>query len=153
MAGLLEYGRLTPVSYAGDITPEEAWKLLSENPEAVLVDCRTDAEWRFVGVPDLTSLQRDVVYIEWNRTDGSHNDAFVDDLLEKVGASGSASIDRPVVFLCRSGNRSIGAAEAATAAGIGPSYNVLDGFEGNLDENRHRGGTGWKAVGLPWKQS
>ncbi|MGV0746167.1 rhodanese-like domain-containing protein [Mycolicibacterium sp. XJ870] len=137
------------MSYAGDITPEEAWKLLSEDPAAVLVDCRTDAEWRFVGVPDLASIQRDVVYVEWNRTDGSHNDAFVDDLQ----ASGVTPGDRPVVFLCRSGNRSIGAAEAATAVGIGPSYNVLDGFEGNLDENRHRGSTGWKAVGLPWRQS
>jgi rhodanese-related sulfurtransferase len=136
------------VSYAGDITPEEAWKLLSENSEAVLVDCRTDAEWRFVGVPDLSSLQRDVVYIEWNRSDGTHNDGFVEDL-KAAGVSG----ERPVVFLCRSGNRSIGAAEAATAAGIGPSYNILDGFEGHLDENRHRGGSGWKAVGLPWKQS
>ncbi|MGV9798842.1 rhodanese-like domain-containing protein [Mycobacterium sp. NPDC003449] len=141
------------MSYAGDITPEEAWKLLSEEPEAVLVDCRTDAEWRFVGVPDLASLQREVVYVEWTRTDGSHNDGFIDEFLEKTGASGSASVERTVVFLCRSGNRSIGAAEAATAAGIGPSYNVLDGFEGNLDEDRHRGGTGWKAVGLPWKQS
>lgn len=149
MAGLLEYGRLTPVSYAGDITPEEAWKLLSENSEAVLVDCRTDAEWRFVGVPDLSTLERDVVYVEWNRNDGTHNDGFVDDL----NAAGVTPGQRPVVFLCRSGNRSIGAAEAATAAGIGPSYNVLDGFEGNLDENRHRGGTGWKAVGLPWIQS
>lgn len=148
MAGLHEYGRLTPVSYAGDITPEEAWKLLSENSEAVLVDCRTDAEWRFVGVPDLSSLQRDVVYIEWNRSDGTHNDGFVEDL-KAAGVSG----ERPVVFLCRSGNRSIGAAEAATAAGIGPSYNILDGFEGHLDENRHRGGSGWKAVGLPWKRS
>ncbi|WP_166908584.1 rhodanese-like domain-containing protein [Mycobacterium sp. DL440] len=137
------------MSYAGDITPEEAWKLLSENSEAVLVDCRTDAEWRFVGVPDLSSLERDVVYVEWNRTEGGHNDAFVDDLQ----ASGVTPGERPVVFLCRSGNRSIGAAEAATAAGIAPSYNILDGFEGNLDENRHRGGTGWKAVGLPWKQS
>ncbi len=59
-----------------------------------------------------------------------------------------------MVFLCRSGNRSIGAAEAATEAGIAPSYNMLDGFEGDLDENKHRGGsTGWKAVGLPWRQS
>ncbi|SRR6478672_12033200 len=136
-------------SYAGDITPEEAWKLLSERPDAVLVDCRTEAEWRFVGVADTSSLGRDVVYVEWNRTDGTHNDGFVDDLV----ASGVAPGEREVVFLCRSGNRSIGAAEAATAAGIAPSYNVLDGFEGNLDEFKHRGGTGWKAVGLPWKQS
>jgi rhodanese-related sulfurtransferase len=148
MARLLGCERLTAVSYAGDITPEEAWRLLSEDSRAVLVDCRTDAEWRFVGVPDLTPLGRDVVYIEWNRTDGSRNDAFVTDLQANIDSG-----DRPVVFLCRSGNRSIGAAEAATAAGYAPSYNVLDGFEGNLDENRHRGGTGWKAVGLPWKQS
>ncbi|WP_019970352.1 rhodanese-like domain-containing protein [Mycobacterium sp. 141] len=137
------------MSYAGDITPQQAWKLLSDDPRAVLVDCRTDAEWRFVGVPDLTQLGRDVVYIEWNRTDGSHNDAFIEDLQEKIGAESGT---RPVVFLCRSGNRSIVAAEAATAAGYAPSYNLLDGFEGNLDENRHRGGTGWKAVGLPWMQ-
>ncbi|HKV18674.1 MAG TPA: rhodanese-like domain-containing protein [Mycobacterium sp.] len=135
--------------YAGDITPEEAWKILNDDPQAVLVDCRTDAEWRFVGVPDLTELGREVVYIEWNRTDGSRNDGFVDDLV----AAGVEPGDRPVVFLCRSGNRSIGAAEAATAAGIAPSYNVLDGFEGDLDDDKHRGRTGWKAVGLPWKQS
>lgn len=137
------------MSYAGDITPEQAWKLLSENADAVLVDVRTDAEWRFVGVPDLTALQREPVCIQWSRTDGSRNDGFVDDLK----AAGITPGERPVVFLCRSGNRSIGAAEAATEAGIGPSYNILDGFEGDLDENKHRGTTGWKAVGLPWKQS
>ncbi|CPZ69070.1 Conserved hypothetical protein (Rhodanese-like) [Mycobacteroides abscessus] len=58
-----------------------------------------------------------------------------------------------MIFLCRSGNRSIGSAELATEAGITPSYNVLDGFEGNLDENGHRGGVGWRAIGLPWRQS
>lgn len=141
--------KLADVSYAGDITPQEAWTLLGDHPEAVLVDCRTSAEWRFVGVADTSGLGRDVVYVEWNTTDGKHNDQFVDDL----AAAGVTPGERPVVFLCRSGNRSIGAAEAATAAGITPSYNVLDGFEGNLDENGHRGATGWKAVGLPWKQS
>ena len=123
--------------------------MLTAHPDAVLVDVRTDAEWRFVGVPDISALGRDVVYVEWNRTDGSHNDGFVDDLI----ASGVTPGERPVVFLCRSGNRSIGAAESATAAGIAPSYNMLDGFEGNLDAQQHRGGTGWKAVGLPWVQS
>ncbi|WP_333889985.1 rhodanese-like domain-containing protein [Mycolicibacterium gadium] len=137
------------MSYAGDITPEEAWKLLVDDPEAVLVDCRTEAEWRFVGVADLSSLDREAVYVEWNSSDGKHNDDFVDDLK----TAGVTPGDRPVVFLCRSGNRSIGAAQAATAAGIAPSYNILDGFEGDLDENKHRGRTGWKAVGLPWRQS
>ncbi|WP_059015551.1 rhodanese-like domain-containing protein [Mycobacterium sp. M26] len=137
------------MSYAGDITPEESWKLLNENPDAVLVDCRTDAEWRWVGVPDLTGLGRDVVFVEWNRSNGRHNDDFVDELI----AAGVTPGERPVVFLCRSGNRSIPAAEAATAAGIAPSYNMLDGFEGQLDEQGHRGVNGWRALGLPWKQS
>jgi rhodanese-related sulfurtransferase len=115
----------------------------------VLVDVRTEAEWRFVGVPDLSSIGRDVVYIEWNHGDGTRNQDFVAELLEQV----PLRADRPVVFLCRSGNRSIGAAGAATEAGIAPSYNVLSGFEGHLDEVGHRGGNGWRAIGLPWKQS
>ena len=137
------------MSYAGDITPQRAWDLLSDDPEAVLVDCRTAAEWRFVGVPDLSSLGHAVVYVEWTGTDGVHNDGFVEDLI----AAGVTPGERQVVFLCRSGNRSIGAAEAATEAGIAPSYNILDGFEGNLDEQKHRGATGWRAIGLPWTQS
>jgi rhodanese-related sulfurtransferase len=138
------------MSYAGDITPQQAWKLLGENPDAVLVDVRTEAEWRFVGVPDLSSLGREVVYTEWNRLDGTHNDNFVAELADQLP---DAAGDRPVIFLCRSGNRSISAAEAATEAGIAPSYNVLDGFEGHLDAENHRGGSGWRAIGLPWKQT
>jgi rhodanese-related sulfurtransferase len=138
------------VSYAGDITPLQAWKLLSDNPQAVLVDVRTDAEWRFVGVPDLSSLGRDVVYVEWNKSNGQHNVDFLAELKDKIPAADEG--ERPVVFLCRSGNRSIGAAEVATEAGFKPSYNVLDGFEGQLDAHGHRGETGWRAVGLPWKQ-
>jgi rhodanese-related sulfurtransferase len=137
------------VSYAGDITPEQAWKLLSESPQAVLVDVRTEAEWRFVGVPDLSSLGRDVVYVEWDTVDGTRNEDFVAELSKQVPPGD----DRPVVFICRSGNRSIGAAEAATEAGITPAFNVLDGFEGHLDAAGHRGATGWRAIGLPWKQS
>ncbi|MDP7704210.1 MULTISPECIES: rhodanese-like domain-containing protein [unclassified Mycobacterium] len=138
------------MSYAGDITPLQAWKLLSDNPQAVLVDVRTDAEWRFVGVPDLSSLGRDVVYVEWNKSNGQHNNNFLAELQDKIPSAGEG--ERPVVFLCRSGNRSIGAAEVATEAGFTPSYNVLDGFEGQLDAHGHRGETGWRAVGLPWKQ-
>ena len=69
------------MSYAGDITPEQAWTMLEEHSDAVLVDCRTDAEWRFVGTADISALGRDVVYVEWNRGDGTHNDGFVDDLI------------------------------------------------------------------------
>ena len=58
-----------------------------------------------------------------------------------------------MLFLCRSGVRSIAAAQAATAAGITPAYNITEGFEGPLDDAGHRGGAGWKATGLPWRQS
>jgi rhodanese-related sulfurtransferase len=136
------------VSYAGDITPQESWKLLAENPESLLVDVRTAAEWNWVGVPDLSSLGRQVVFIEWN-TAGGRNQNFVADLI----AAGVTPGERPVIFLCRSGNRSIPAAQAANAAGIGPAYNMLEGFEGQLDEHGHRGAAGWRAEGLPWKQS
>ena len=136
------------MSYAGDITPQESWKLLAENPESVLVDVRTAVEWSWVGVPDLSSLGRQVVFIEWN-TAGGHNQNFVADLI----AAGVTPGERPVIFLCRSGNRSIPAAQAATAAGIAPAYNMLEGFEGQLDEHGHRGAAGWRAEGLPWKQS
>jgi rhodanese-related sulfurtransferase len=140
-------------SYAGDITPLEAWKMLTDNPDAVLVDVRTDAEWRFVGVPDLSSLGREVVFLEWNTSDGAHNANFADELRDRVPPAASAADGkRPVVFLCRSGNRSIGAAEVATRAGITPAYNVLEGFEGQLNPEGHRGESGWRAIGLPWKQ-
>ncbi len=133
------------------MTPQQAWELLRDNPEAVLVDVRTDAEWRYVGVPDTSSIDRRTVLVEWVRyPTGARNTSFVDQL---VGAGIVADGAHPVVFLCRSGQRSIAAAEAATAAGIGPSYNVLDGFEGGLDTNGHRGVAGWRALGLPWRQS
>lgn len=138
------------MSYAGDITPQQAWELLSDNPRAVLVDVRTDAEWRFVGVPDLSSLGREVVYIEWNTIHGAPNGNFLSELRRHVLPVEAE--ERPVVFLCRSGGRSISAAEVATEAGLTPAYNVLDGFEGHLDASGHRGGTGWRAVGLPWRQ-
>lgn len=108
--------------YAGDITPQEAWDLLVQNPNAVLVDVRTEAEWRFVGVPDTPEGAKPPVFVEWvTYPDGARNPAFLDQLAE---AGLTAGNDAPVVFLCRSGQRSIGAAIAATAAGLGPAYNV-----------------------------
>ena len=136
------------MSYAGDITPLDSWKLLNESPDAVLVDVRTDAEWKWVGVPDLSSLGRRVVFVEWTTAAGP-NENFVADLI----AAGVTPGERPVIFLCRSGNRSIPAAQTATAAGIAPSYNMVEGFEGQLDQSGHRGVTGWRADGLPWKQT
>ncbi|WP_433682217.1 rhodanese-like domain-containing protein [Nocardia sp. CA-119907] len=138
------------MTYAGDITPQQAWELLRDNPEAVLVDVRTEAEWRFVGVPDTSSIDRPTVLIEWVDSSGARNGEFVAQLTSALEGRDPAA---PVVFLCRSGQRSIGAAVAATGVGIEPSYNVLEGFEGPIDEFGHRGGSGWRALGLPWRQS
>jgi len=137
------------MSYAGDLSPAEAWALLSAEPRAVLVDVRSEAEWTFVGLPDVTSLGKKVVTVVWSHwPSGTRNEDFVADLRETgVDAQG------PVLFLCRSGARSRAAAEAATAAGIAPSYNISEGFEGDLDEEGHRGRNGWRASGLPWRQA
>lgn len=135
--------------YAGDLDPTRAWELLRDDPAACLVDVRTQPEWGYVGVPDLAELGKRTVLVEWQRfPDGGLNDGFVAEL-----RSHDVPEDAPVVFLCRSGARSVGAARAATAAGFARSFNVLEGFEGGLDERGHRGGTGWRARGLPWRQS
>lgn len=136
------------VSYAGDLTPQQAWEILEADPSAVLVDCRTRAEWNFVGVPDVAGLGKQTVFVEWiDYPHGAPNQAFV----QQLSAAGITA-ESKVLFLCRSGHRSIGAAEAATAAGIGEAYNILEGFEGALDADGHRGGAGWRADGLPWRQ-
>ncbi len=136
--------------YAGDLTPQESWEILRSNPKSVLVDVRTRAEWNFVGVPDTGDETRPTIFVEWTTyPDGEANHRFVQELLE---AGIEPSAEAPVIFICRSGHRSIDAAVAATEAGIGPSYNMLDGFEGGLDEDGHRGHEGWKAAGLPWHQ-
>lgn len=122
--------------------------MLQADPDAVLVDVRTEPEWAFVGVPDLGTLDRQVVLVEWNRYPGQHNNDF----LAQLQAAG-VEPDRTVLFLCRSGQRSRAAAIAATRAGLGPAWNVSEGFEGPLDEAGHRGGQGWRARGLPWRQS
>lgn len=138
------------MAYAGDLTPAQTYQLLGDEPGAVLVDVRTRAEWSYVGLPDLSGLGRQVVCVEWvSFPDGARNPRFLEDLAEAgVGP------DLPVAFLCRSGQRSTAAAELATAAGYARAYNVADGFEGPLDGTGHRGTAGgWKAAGLPWRQS
>jgi rhodanese-related sulfurtransferase len=136
------------MSYAGDVDPAEAYGALAADEDAVLVDVRTTAEWNYVGLPDLSGIDKRVICVEWQRfPDGAVNGDFVDQL-QDVGLPDGA----PIYFLCRSGVRSAAAAEAATAAGLGPAYNVTEGFEGPHDEHGHRTVSGWKNAGLPWRQ-
>jgi rhodanese-related sulfurtransferase len=140
--------------YAGDVSSAEAWSLLKGNSRAQLVDVRTTAEWAFVGVPDLSELGRDVHCVEWQSyPQMAPNPAFAAQTAEKLRAAG-ADAETPVLFLCRSGARSRAAAIAMTKAGFSKAYNVAGGFEGDLDQTRHRGArNGWKAEGLSWRQS
>jgi rhodanese-related sulfurtransferase len=143
----------SPANYAGDVDPKESWERLSQNPAAQLIDVRTIAEWNFVGVPDLGTLQRQVLFCEWQHFPPAANSDFVSQAAEALKDT-SHRKDAPLFFLCRSGARSRAAAIAMTAAGYGPCFNIADGFEGNLDAERHRGAIeGWKASGLPWAQT
>ena len=138
-------------SYAGDISPKEAWEILQKEPKAVLVDVRTKPEWTFVGVPDLSGLGKQAVLVEWQAYPGMQvNPNFV----KEVASASGADQEGPILFLCRSGARSRAAAQAMTAQGFKRCYNIGTGFEGNHDAEGHRGKTaGWKADGLPWGQN
>jgi rhodanese-related sulfurtransferase len=141
-------GSANGTPYAGDVTPLEAGQLLSAN-SARIIDVRSRYEWDFVGRIDPSTL------IEWRiyEADGASairsrpNDQFVDQLRAQ------ARPDETLLFLCRSGVRSQGAAAAATAAGFANAFNILEGFEGNPDSNKQRNHVGgWHKHGLPWIQ-
>ena len=132
-----------------DISPQDSYEALRTDPDTMLVDVRTDAEWNFVGIPDLTATGKEPVLIPWQLYPSMGvNNAFVENL-RRAGATPMTKLH----FLCRSGARSLAAAQAAQAAGFPHAFNVADGFEGPVDAEGHRGAVaGWKASDLPWRQ-
>ena len=131
----------------------EAWERLKRNPKTQLVDVRTKAEWNFVGVPDLSKIGRAVILIEWQTyPQGATTEDFTDRCAAAIEAAG-ATPDDEVFFLCRSGARSLSAARAMAGIGFSKCLNVAEGFEGPLDDHRHRSLAGWKVAGLPWYQA
>jgi rhodanese-related sulfurtransferase len=134
--------RASGLAYAGAVTPQEAWALARAGA-ATIVDVRTRPEWELVGHVPGTPL------VEWRRYGEEAGNADFIAQLENV-----ASHDEPLLFLCRSGVRSHHAAQAAAQAGFVGAYNILEGFEGELDASRRRGTLGgWRRAGLPWVQS
>ncbi|MGB4062560.1 MAG: rhodanese-like domain-containing protein [Azonexus sp.] len=129
-------------AYQGELTPQEASDLLRLAPGARIVDVRTRAEWDWVG------RVAGAVEIEWNQYPGGvRNPNFVAELKRQVDP------EALVMFLCRSGVRSVAAATAASEAGYNTCYNILEGFEGDKDANGHRNTIGgWRKAGLPWIQ-
>jgi len=140
--------------YAGDLLAADAYKLLAGDASSTLIDVRTQAEWTYVGVPDLSSLGKAPLFLEWQSFPSMQVDsrfaARLSTMLETAGVRRGA----PLAFVCRSGARSRQAALAMTSAGWAPCFNISDGFEGPLDPWRHRSVvSGWKAGGLPWRQT
>ncbi len=131
-------------SYAGAVTPEEAFALLQSDPRVKLVDVRTDAERDWVGrvaIPDSQHLA-----VQWaTYPGGAPNPAFGAQLAQV------AHPDEVLLFLCRSGVRSRHSARVATEQGFAESYDILEGFEGDRDAEGHRKTVGgWCKAGLPW---
>ncbi|MEM8753103.1 MAG: rhodanese-like domain-containing protein [Pseudomonadota bacterium] len=149
----------------GVVDPEAAWSALTGPANALLIDVRSQAEWTFVGLPDLSSTGASPSLIEWQSFPTmTPNPGFAEEALGAIARVGATE----VYFLCRSGARSMHAAlttaEALTAAARGADadggegavrcFNVAEGFEGDLDGGGKRGAVnGWKARGLPWRQS
>lgn len=125
------------------LNPQQAYDLLHARSDAVLIDCRSEMEYFFVGHPV------GAVHVAWSEApDWDINPAFVEQVKAVAGEA------QPVLIICRSGNRSVDAANALEAAGFKTVYNVLEGFEGERDEHFHRGTKGgWRFHGLPWEQS
>lgn len=132
-----------------NIPPKQVWEALQKDPQAQLVDVRTDAEWTYVGLTDLAAAGKQPVLIPWQIFPKMEvNGGFVEQLKQA-----GFTPEHHIYFMCRSGVRSLAAAQAAQAAGFAHSYNVADGFEGNPDSEGHRGRIGgWKAEELPWRQ-
>lgn len=127
-----------------NLTPQQAFDLLQKDQSAILIDVRTPMEYVYVGHPI------GAVNIRWKDAPSWEiNPHFVADVANAV-----PDFDTPVLLLCRSGQRSLIAAQALEKAGYKRPINIVDGFEGSLDKKNHRGNLGgWRFCGLPWQQS
>jgi len=137
-----------------DVDVETTWQGLVSRPKSQLIDVRTRAEWTYVGLPDLGSIGKRPVLVEWQTfPDQAVDPRFIERLAGELKALGVEKDDE-LFFICRSGGRSLAAAKAMAEMGYRACHNVAGGFEGPLDDDRHRGSVlGWKAAGLPWLQS
>ena len=126
-----------------NLTPKESWALLQENAQAVMIDVRTQIEHSFIGHPP------EAIHIAWKEFPGMKlNEDFISQV-EKV----VKDKETPILLLCRSGQRSLAAGELLNELGYKKVINILEGFEGPLDEHKHRGNQGgWKYHDLPWAQ-
>ena len=137
------------MSYKRNLLPKMAVERMNENPEAVLIDVRTRVEHKYVGFPDNSIL------IPWfDEPDlESDPDTFYESVLDALSDRNDA-MDTELILICRSGFRSNEALKCLQSKGFTCVSHVASGFEGDLDENDHRGNlNGWRNDGMPWSQS
>jgi rhodanese-related sulfurtransferase len=126
------------------LPPKQAWSVLDTEPAAVLLDVRDRTEYSFVGHATGS------VNIPWkNAPDWKPNPNFLAEVRQRF-----PNLNTPLLLMCRSGQRSLDACKALAEVGYTDLTNIEEGFEGPLDEHKHRGALGgWRAHELPWEQS
>lgn len=134
------------------ISPQQGWEILQDDQHAVLLDVRTSVEYEYVGHP------LNAMHIPWKEApDWNVDTGFANKVREALVKQSSSELDprdTNILLICRSGKRSQAAAEELDRQGFNHLYNIEDGFEGDLDKNRHRNTVnGWRVEGLPWEQS
>ena len=137
------------MSYKRNLLPKMAVERLQNNPQALFVDVRSKAEYKYVGYPENSIL------IPWmDDPDWEPNpEAFSDAVMQELDGSENLS-DTEIILICRSGFRSNEALKCLENKGFTQVSHVASGFEGDLDENDHRGNlNGWRHDGMPWSQS
>ena len=132
-----------------NISSRECFEKLSIEVNSQLIDVRTKPEWIYVGVPDLSSINKKVIFVSWQvYPEMGTNKFFENQILES-----NIKKDNNLYFICRSGNRSNNAAEFLASRGFSNCFNVIDGFEGKLNHECQRALIdGWQFNNLPWKQ-
>lgn len=137
------------------IEAKEAFELLKNDQNSILVDVRTSEEVNFVGFVNADQFENRMIFLPWQIfPEMNENPKFASSLKDSLKKNfGEKSGEVKIIFLCRSGGRSQQAANYIMDIGYENCYNLISGFEGDLDEKKHRGNlNGWKASNLPWRQ-
>ena len=137
------------MSYKRNLLPKMAVERLQSNSQALFVDVRSKAEYKYVGYPENSIL------IPWiDDPDWEPNPEAFSDLVMKELDGRENLLNTEIILICRSGFRSNEALKCLENKGFTQVSHVASGFEGDLDENDHRGNlNGWRHDGMPWSQS
>ena len=137
------------MSYKRNLLPKMAVERLQSNSQALFVDVRSKAEYKYVGFPENSIL------IPWiDDPDWEPNPEVFSDLVMQELDGRENLLNTEIILICRSGFRSNEALKCLENKGFTQVSHVASGFEGDLDENDHRGNlNGWRHDGMPWSQS